>query len=145
MAKTILAFDFGEKRIGVAVGNDLLRRAQPLVTIPSTPVAERFAAIERLVAQWQPEQLVAGIAYAADGSEHDMTRRCTRFANQLEGRFNVPVARVDERYSSLDADELARKLRRSGELRQGGPTDHLAAAVILERFFADNHASDIPA
>ena len=98
--KTVLGFDFGLKRIGVAVGNTGLRHAQPLLIIDAPTNDGKFAAIGELIAQWQPALCVVGLPTHPDGAEHEMTVRCRRFANQLHGRFNLPVELVDERYSS---------------------------------------------
>src|SRR5512138_3062191 len=91
---TVLAFDFGTRKIGVAVGNTMLRVAHPLTTIRAEAPAARFAAIAALVAEWRPSQLIVGRPLNDDGSEHEMTARADRFARQLEGRFGLPVARV---------------------------------------------------
>jgi len=137
--ETLLAFDFGEKRIGVALGNTLVRQAQPLKTLEVVTVAERFAAIGAVLDAWQPQRLVVGIPRSADGTAHAMTARCERFANQLHGRYGLPVERVDERYTSADAASRLRAARQ-GSGRRGGPTvreqvDALAAAIILQAFF----------
>jgi hypothetical protein len=84
---TVLAFDFGEKRIGVAVGEWQLRQAHPLTTLHGEANAERFTAIAALIEEWQPASLVVGRPLSLDGTAHAMTARCTRFANQLRGRF----------------------------------------------------------
>jgi len=96
----VLAFDFGLKRIGVAIGESMLAQSRPLTTIVAESNAARFAAIGKLVAEWQPLRLVVGLPRSMDGREHDMTARCRRFAHQLEGRFGLPVSLVDERLSS---------------------------------------------
>ena len=131
---TVLAFDFGEKRIGVAVGERLLGQAHPLTTISGEANAERFAAIAALIAEWKPGCLVVGLPVALDGSSHAMTARCTRFANQLRGRFGLPVDYAEERLTSVEAEE---KLRASGK---GGrqvreQIDSLAAQIILQCYF----------
>ena len=100
---TLLAFDFGEKRIGVAVGNSISRTAQPLLTIQDERNAPRFAAIAGLIGEWQPAALVVGAPCNDDGSPHELTRLCQRFANRLKGRFGLPVILVDERYTSTAA------------------------------------------
>jgi len=133
-AGTVLGFDFGEKRVGVAVGDGALGLAHPLPTIASGDKDRRFAAIDRLVAEWRPGRLVVGLALAADGSEHEMTRRCRRFARQLEARYRLPVALVDERYSSAAAEEALRgqgvDLRADKHL-----VDAAAAQIILQGYF----------
>lgn len=121
-ALQFLAFDFGAKRTGVATGNALMRQAQPLKTIAAEGDA-RFAAIERLLAEWQPDALVVGIPTHPDGAPHDNTRRAQRFARQLHGRFRLPVHEVDERWSTTEA------------LAQGAAdADAAAAAIILDQF-----------
>lgn len=136
--ETLLAFDFGEKRIGVALGNTLVRQARPLKTLSVITVAERFDAVSAVIAEWQPQRLVVGIPCNADGTPHAMTARCERFANQLHGRYGLPVERVDERYTSADAESRLRA-DRLAQGRRGGPTvreqvDAMAAAIILQAF-----------
>ena len=131
---TLLAFDFGEKRIGVAVGETRLRQAHPLTTIRSEVNAERFAAIAALIAEWQPVRLVVGLPVALDGTPHAMTARCTRFANQLRGRFGLPVDYAEERFSSVEAGE---RLRDAGHDARSAKehVDALAAQIILQHHF----------
>ena len=120
--QSFLAFDYGLRRVGVAVGNSLLRRAQPLKTVAAEGSA-RFTAIEALVREWQPDALVVGVPFHPDGAAHDNTQRARRFGRQLHGRLRLPVNEVDERYSSTEA------------LAQGAAdVDAAAAAVILEQF-----------
>lgn len=147
-AETVLAFDFGERRIGVAVGNDFLRQAQPLETIEAPSSEALFSRVAELIRQWQPQRLVVGIPYsgveadeeptsaaAPNRAAHPQRDRCERFANRLHGRFKLPVERVDERYSSVDADSARRELRRSGISRRMRTTDQIAAQLILQRWF----------
>jgi len=131
---TVLAFDFGEKRIGVAVGEWSLTQAHPLTTIRSEANAERFSAIAALINEWKPAGLVVGLPVALDGTSHAMTARCTRFANQLRGRFGLPVDYAEERLSSVEADE---KLRESGHSAKSAKehVDALAAQIILQCYF----------
>ena len=121
--RTVLAFDFGLKRIGVAVGEPELGTAHPLPAI----AAPGFDAIGKLVAEWRPAQLVVGLPIAANG-EHPLARRVERFARQLEGRFRVPVARVDERFTSVEAESRLRGLKNKS-------IDSVAAQLILEQYF----------
>jgi putative Holliday junction resolvase len=119
-----LAFDFGTKRIGVASGNDVTRTATPLGTIADEGHAARFAAIGRLVAEWQPAALVVGVPRHPDGAPHDNTRRAERFARQLRGRFGLTVHEVDERYTTTEV------------LAAGAAdVDAASAALILEQHF----------
>lgn len=138
---TILGFDFGTQRIGVAVGETMLRTARPLTTISAEANAARFEAIQRLIAEWQPTRLVVGLPLALDGSEHEMTARCRRFANQLNGRFKLPVDFADERMSSVQAEA---RLRAAGrDLRRDKKAiDAEAAAIILQSYFDGNSHAD---
>ena len=131
---TVLAFDFGEKRIGVAVGERELAQAHPLTTIRSEANAARFAVIAALIAEWQPVSLVVGLPLALDGTPHAMTARCTRFANQLRGRFGLPVDYAEVRLSSVEAEE---RLRESGHDARSARehVDALAAQLILQGYF----------
>ena len=128
MVEIVLGFDFGIKRIGIAMGNSLTGQAQPLALVQAIDNAARFTQIGALIAAWRPARLVVGEPFHPDGAEHDMTLRCRRFANQLHGRFNLPVHLVDERYSSAVISA------RRGEL-----IDAKAAAIILQQYF-DDHA-----
>jgi len=131
---TVLAFDFGEKRIGVATGETLLASAHPLTVIRAESNDERFAAIGKLIAEWQPEQLVVGLPTHADGTPHEMTRLATKFAERLQKRFNLPVAMADERLSSLDAEARLRETGRNA--KSAKPLlDAVAAQLILQTWF----------
>ena len=123
--RTLLAFDFGTQRIGVALGNTLLAHARPLEIINTDVKVRRFARIEELLVQWQPQALVVGLPLTQTGGEQLATRQSRRFAHQLEGRFGLPVYLVDERDSSLQAQQLV----------GNRPDDAIAAAIILQRYF----------
>ena len=135
---TILAFDFGLARIGVAVGETETGNAHPLTAIADEVNAVRFAAIEALLAEWKPAGLVVGLPTHLDGSEHAMTARCRRFANQLHGRYGLPVALVDERSSSVEAAQRFALDRAEGRRRRrdAAALDAVAAAVIVERWLS---------
>jgi putative Holliday junction resolvase len=124
-SRTVLAFDFGLKRIGVAVGEPELGTAHPLPAI----AAPGFDAIGRLVSEWRPARLVVGLPVAEEG-EHALAKRVERFARQLEGRYRLPVARVDERFTSVEAESLLRGVRKKS-------IDSVAAQLILEQFFGE--------
>lgn len=141
---TVLAFDFGEKRIGVAVGERLLGQAHPLTTIRSEVNVERFAAIAALISEWQPVSLVVGLPVALDGTAHAMTARCARFANQLRGRFGITVDFAEERLSSVEAEE---RLRESGHNAKSAKehVDAVAAQIVLHGYFersVERHIDD---
>lgn len=128
--ETVLAFDFGLKRIGVAVGNTLLRQPQPLAVIEAATNDAKFAAIAVVLKEWQPQRCVVGLPLHPDGAEHDMTLRCRRFANQLHGRFALETALVDERYSSAVL-----------EAKRGELIDSRSAAIILQQYFDETLSS----
>jgi putative holliday junction resolvase len=132
-AATVMAFDYGMKRVGVAVGEPNLRTAHALSTV-AVPAAQLFDAIAVLVDEWKPARFVVGRPSHEDGTAHAMTARCERFSRQLAGRFKRPVTCVDERYSSIDAHSaLSQQGVRAKDQR--GKSDSLAAAFILERYF----------
>jgi putative Holliday junction resolvase len=132
-ARTLLAFDFGTRRIGVAVGSTEVGLAHPLHTIAAEANADRFAAIAALIAEWQPAALVVGRPVHADGAAHEMTARAERFARQLEGRFGLPVERVDERFSTRAAASSLAEAGVRGRARKA-VQDAVAAQVILQAY-----------
>ena len=131
---TVLAFDFGAKRIGVAVGESQLGIAHPVTTITASEKQPRFAAIEQLVAEWRPVLMVVGFPTHMDGNEHEMSRRCRNFARSLEGRFRMPVRLVDERLSSRAAGAALHDAGVAGR-RHKSALDPVAAQLILQSFF----------
>ena len=137
----VLAFDFGIKRIGVAVGEWETRLAHPLETISGEANEVRFGRIAALIDEWKPRELVAGLPMNMDGTEHDLSRRARRFANQLHGRFRLPVALVDERLTSFDADLRLREAGVKGSDRKG-LDDAVAAQQILQDYFEQSHARE---
>ena len=120
--QSFLALDFGLKRTGVAVGNRLLRTAQPQGSIHGEG-DERFGLIELKLREWQPDALVIGVPFHPDGAEHENTVRARRFGRQLAGRFHLPVFEVDERYTTTEALSMGAK-----------DADAAAACIILEQF-----------
>ena len=135
---TLLGFDFGTRRIGVAVGNTIVRTAHALATIDAEANDARFAAIAELIAQWQPATLVVGVPVHADGSEHEMTLRARRFARQLAGRFGVPVVEVDERYTTQQAQSQLQRAGRGGRDARA-ERDQVAAQLILQGYFDERY------
>ncbi|MCS6764097.1 MAG: Holliday junction resolvase RuvX [Candidatus Protistobacter heckmanni] len=107
----LLGFDYGEARIGVAVGNTLTQSARALGVLPNRTVDQRFGAIAELICKWRPAGLIVGLPVHPDGAPHHMTQRCRRFGNQLHGRTGLPVAWVDERYSSAPGEDDAEAAR----------------------------------
>ncbi len=124
---TVIAFDFGLKRIGVAVGNTLLKQATPLALIDEPTNDGKFKAIGALLGEWQPDTVVVGLPLHPDGAEHEMSVRCRRFANQIHGRYGIPAVLVDERYTSAVLQQ-----------QRGQRVDSDAAALILQQYF-DQH------
>ena len=124
----VLGFDFGTRRIGVAIGNCLTRRARPLTTVDAADTDARWTALGALIDEWEPEQLAVGIPRHPDDTPHAMTVRCERFARQLEGRYRLPVARIDERYSSA--------------VVEGEPDVDAAAAVVILQQWLDEGSHD---
>ena len=139
---TVLAFDFGTKRIGVAMGEWETRLAHALETIAEEANDPRFARIGALIAEWRPIELVVGLPLSLEGEEHELTKRCRRFANQLHGRFGLPVHLVDERLTSVEAEARLAEAGVYGERRRA-LTDSLAAEQILQDYFS-HHATTRP-
>jgi putative Holliday junction resolvase len=123
--QTFMAFDFGTRRTGVAVGNRLLRQASPQGHLQAQGDA-RWPLIARCIQDWQPDALVVGVPFHPDGAEHENTLRARRFARQLHGRFGLPVFEVDERYSTTEAIAGGAK-----------DVDAASASIILQQFFQE--------
>lgn len=136
---TVLAFDYGTKRVGVAVGEPSLGTAHGLPGIAASG-EPLMAALAALVAEWRPARLVVGVPVDTSGSAHEMTRRAERFARQLEARFRLPVTRVDERYTSAEAESRLREAagaRRAAKASRERTLDSGAARVILEQYLSE--------
>jgi putative Holliday junction resolvase len=135
--RTYLAFDYGSKRIGVAVGQDLTGSASALTTLTTSNQTPPWQAIEALVQSWQPQAFVVGLPYNKDGTEHAVTQAARRFGNQLQGRFQRPVYWVDERLTSSEAESiLARRDGKTKGKTKKEDIDKLAAQLILQSWFA---------
>ena len=135
---TVLAFDFGLQRIGVAVGERETRSAHPLPGVKALTAPGRLTAIEKLIREWQPALLVVGRPLGEDGAPHETTRRAERFARQLAGRFRLPVEMVDERYSTVEVESRMRAAygsRKAASLARGKMLDSHAAQVLIEQYF----------
>jgi putative Holliday junction resolvase len=134
---TVLAFDFGTRRIGVAVGTTITRSARALATIDAADPDVRNAALARVIGEWQPALMVVGIPVHADGTPHAMTERARRFGDELVQRFGIPVEYADERHTS----ELAR-MALAGQGREGRhKRGAVAAQIILQAWLDDNAAA----
>jgi len=135
LSRTLLGFDYGKKRIGVAVGQEITGSAQPLVTVHMVQNKPDWDHITRLLEQWKPDLLIVGEPKNMDDTENDMTRAARRFANQLNGRYNLPIALVDERLTSMEAEEIITEQRRAGRIKKKSSKaalDQVAAQLILQ-------------
>ncbi|WP_250655522.1 Holliday junction resolvase RuvX [Alkalimarinus coralli] len=133
--KTCLGFDFGTRRIGVAVGRRLLGSASPLPPITARDGIPDWSDIEKLVAEWSPDGFVVGLPLNMDGSESEMSRRATKFGKRLQGRFNKPYFMMDERLSSHEAKGYV--IEQGGDRDFGrNSVDGIAAVLILQSWFA---------
>ena len=137
---TVLAFDFGLQRIGVAVGERETGSAHPLPGVRAASAPGRFTAIAKLVKEWTPALLLVGRPLGEDGAPHETTRRAERFARQLAGRFRLPVEMVDERYSSAEVESRMRTAYgrgRAAQLSRGKMLDSHAAQLLIEQYFGE--------
>lgn len=137
---TLLGFDYGRRRIGVALGNTLTRSAAALATLEAREGAPDWSQLAALLQQWRPARLVVGVPYNADGSQSDLAEEALRFSRRLFGRYGIPVDTIDESLSSADAAERLRAARREGRRPKvdKAALDSAAAAVILQSWL-DNH------
>ena len=138
-AGAVLAFDFGKKRIGVAIGNTAVGVAHPLATVDSEVTERRFALIGQLIQTWQPVLLVVGLPLHSDGTVHELTQLSQRFARRLSGRSNIQVIMKDERYTSETASATLREAGITGR-KQKAVLDQVAAQQILQSFFDEQYA-----
>jgi putative Holliday junction resolvase len=136
--RTVLAFDFGLKRIGVAVGQEVTASASPLGVILNRDEQAVHARLKELIGEWRPGQLVVGLPLHADGSPSEMTTAVERFVEEL-ARYGLPVATVDERYTSIEAERALKDARAAGTRGRLSREmiDSAAAVFIAERFLAD--------
>lgn len=137
MPRTVLAFDFGLRRIGVAVGQDVTGSASPLGVVMNDEGRIDFPAIDRYVDEWRPDQLVVGLPLKPDGTDSEMLGPVRKFIALLD-RYALPVATMDERYTSTEAERLLKEARAEG--RRGridkASIDSAAAVLIAERYLA---------
>ena len=131
-ARTYLAFDYGHKRIGVAVGQDLTCSASALTTLKTRNNSPPWDEISALIQTWQPQAFVVGLPYHQDGSESAVTQAARRFGNQLQGRYQLPVYWIDERLTSSEAERI---LAERGVRSKKEDVDKVAAQLILQSWF----------
>ena len=138
MSQTLLGFDYGTKRIGVAVGQDITRTVTPLTTLHCVNENPDWLAIGKLIQEWNPDKLVVGLPLHLDGTSQTLTDKAQRFGNQLKGRYNLPVEMMDERLTSHEAE--TRLVTRKGKPVKAD-IDALAAALILQSWL-DQHSNE---
>ncbi|WP_020407061.1 Holliday junction resolvase RuvX [Hahella ganghwensis] len=132
---TVLGFDFGLKRIGVASGQSITGTASPLPEIPARDGIPDWNVIARLIDEWQPARVLVGEPSNMDGTDSDMARRARKFANRIHGRFGVPIVLVDERLTSFEAKQLVKDRYGHQDFGQYA-VDSIAAVLIIEHWFA---------
>lgn len=135
MHECVIAFDYGTRHIGVAVGQSITGTAAPLAALPAKDGTPNWDQIAALIAEWKPQRLIVGLPLNMDGTPSEMSQRAQKFANRLHGRFGLPVQTWDERLSSFEArGELLAKDRGRRDFRKLG-VDSLSAKLILEGWF----------
>ena len=139
--RLVLAFDFGTRRIGVAVGNELLKSARELTPLPARDGIPDWNQLARLVEEWEPDLFVVGLPLNMDGSESAMSTRARKFGNRLHGRYGKPCQMVDERGTTGEAKQIAHAAGHRGNYRKDS-VDGIAAVLILEGWFA--HLEGLP-
>ena len=142
LPRIVLAFDFGRRRIGVACGDTVSRSARALTAIANFDSGPEWRGVDSVLRAWQPALVVVGLPYNADGTQSPMSRAAGSFARDVEARYALPVHRVDERYSSLEAEARLKALRESGAMKRKiarTDIDAVAACIILERWFLAAH------
>ncbi len=138
-----MAFDYGTKQIGVAVGQTLTRRAEPVAVLRARDGVPDWNDIARLISEWKPDTLVVGLPLNMDGSPSEMSGRAEKFSRRLHGRFNLPVHCIDERLSTFEAKQSLRDSGRTPASYRDNPVDSLAAALLLETWL-NEQPEDMP-
>jgi len=144
--RTFLGFDFGKRRIGVAVGQEITATTSPLETVRANDGKPDWDAITRLIRDWRADALVVGLPLSMDGSEQEMSVAARRFANQLEGRYHLPVFLTDERLSSVGAEQILNEPvsgKRRNPRQQAAVLDQVAAQLILTTFFSQREQNKL--
>jgi len=134
--ETVLGFDFGAKRIGIASGQILTGNANPLTTLTNVNNKPDWESIEKLIAEWKPQALIVGLPYLLDGKETEMTIRADKFSRRLHGRFGLPVFTISETLSSFEAEEILKQNKKIDKQNKH-EIDKLAAALITETWLQE--------
>lgn len=139
--RTLLGFDFGTKRIGVAIAQEITGIANPLTTVTSVNHKPDWDSISKIIKEWRPDLLVVGLPLHMDGTEQEMTQAAKRFSNQLNGRYHIPIALMDERLTSNEAESILNEQSGSRSLFQDkAQIDMISAQLILQSWIEDqNH------
>lgn len=128
---TVLGFDYGAKRIGIATGQTITSTATPITTLTQVNGSPDWAGIQKLIEQWNPDALIVGVPYFLDGGKSEMTGTVQNFCDELENRFSKPVFRVNETLSSYEAEETLKKNMKIGKHNKQ-EVDKMAAAIIVQ-------------
>ena len=135
--RTLLGFDFGTKRIGIAIGQEVTQTANPLVTIEAVKHKPNWDKISKIIQEWQPDLLVIGLPLHMDGTEQPMTQAARRFSNQLNGRYQIPTALMDERLSSNEAESIIKEQSDSpARFQDKAQIDMISAQLILQSWMS---------
>ena len=140
--RTLLGFDFGTKRIGIAIAQEVTGTANPLTTVTAIKHKPDWDSISKIIKEWQPDLLIVGLPLHMDGSEQPMTQAARRFSNQLNGRYQIPVALMDERLTSNEAESILNEQSGSGSLFRGSmfpdkaQIDMISAQLILQSWMS---------
>lgn len=126
--QTVIGFDYGEQRIGIATGQTISASATPLITLNAINQKPDWNKIEKIIEEWQPDALIVGLPLFLDGSASDMTKKASRFARQLEGRFHLPVHLINESLTSFEAEQHLTKKNQHNKQE----IDKIAAAIIVQ-------------
>ena len=145
--RTLLGFDFGKKRIGIAIAQEVTGTARPLVTVTAVKHKPDWDSISKIIAEWQPDLLVVGLPIHMDGTEQEMTQAARRFSNQLNGRYQIPIALMDERLSSDEAESILSEqtyskspsVFRGSMFPDKAQIDMISAQLILQSWMSQQH------
>lgn len=148
--RTLLGFDFGKKRIGIAIAQEVTGTARPLVTVTAVKHKPDWDSISKIIAEWQPDLLVVGLPLHMDGTEQEMTQAARRFSNQLNGRYQIPIALMDERLSSDEAESIlseqtyskSRSVFRGSMFPDKAQIDMISAQLILQSWMSQQQHDD---
>lgn len=140
--RTLLGFDFGTKRIGIAIAQEVTGTASPLTTVKAIKHKPDWESISKIITEWQPDLLVVGLPLHMDGTEQPMTQAARRFSNQLNGRYQIPIALMDERLSSNEAESILNEQSNSHSVFRGSlfqdkaQIDMISAQLILQSWMS---------